>query len=634
MKKKGETKMKKVKRILCGVLALTLAVGIFAGCGKKEDANTEGKTVVEYWTSLATEEAVTVKKAIEWYNENNTDNIYIMFSNKPSNSFSELLNRTLTAGVEGPDIFSIGETGVKTMASFGETGVLENLQSYIDADPEGLNGMEPSALSCYRYDKTNMTVGEDAPLYALPTSMNTAVMSYNATVMKEQGVIIISVDEEDIDAFNNGAPDNYGKTKEDYGITWNVRPRGFDRWDGTTDRNYIKGTYSDDGVSFTANTAEWQCPVYENVNGEWQVQEKMVFNNCIAMSWDEVEDLGRILTGLNKKDGPNYYPANAEYAPSTDWGFYTRYWFAYGWSVGGAACKDSTGNGDWYFSLGEKNKYCLVYEKKGDTENLLTDDLVVDGNGRPVFVEVSKQGEYELQENQYFGKALPSQYQAFERFFYLQKPKAAGGLYIGPRQTTDIGGSTELAFFTSGRMAMFGHFETTMILSARKAIGDSFEWDIAPAPVYKEYDANGEVKNKGAEMFYSYANSAIAMWNNSPNKEAAYKVMKYLSSGKYQEFQADLGLKLSSVTKYNETNFVEANKEQAPKNAKLFAETLSLRFPDENTYFADPYWVTCWANPLNSTYRENTQTFSEFLSAYETTVNDELKKLKVNMGIQ
>ena len=110
--------------------------------------------------------------------------------------------------------------------------------------------------------------------------------------------------------------------------------------------------------------------------------------------------------------------------------------------------------------------------------------------------------------------------------------------------------------------------------------------------------------------------------------------MKYLSSGKYQEFQADLGLKLSSVTKYNETNFVEANKEQAPKNAKLFAETLSLRFPDENTYFADPYWVTCWANPLNSTNRENTQTFSEFLSAYETTVNDELKKLKVNMGIQ
>ena len=193
---------------------------------------------------------------------------------------------------------------------------------------------------------------------------------------------------------------------------------------------------------------------------------------------------------------------------------------------------------------------------------------------------------------------------------------------------------TELAFFTSGRMAMYGHFETSMVLSARKAIGDSFEWDIAPVPVYKSYGDNGELENKGAEMFYSISNTAVAMWNNSPRKEAAYKVMKYLSSGKYQEFQEDLGFRLSPVSSYNNKNFVEANKNQAPANIQLFAETLSMRFPDENTYFPDGYWVTHWCEPLNSTYREGTQTFDEFLDAYKSSTDEELKKLKVNLGIE
>ena len=627
--------MKKIKKIVAGVLAVTLIAGSLSACGKSnENSEREGKTVVEYWTSLAMEEVLSVQEAIDWYNENNTDNIYILFQNKPSGSFSELLNRTLTAGVKGPDLFSIGESGVKSMSSFGDTGVLEDITPYIENDPDGLSGIEVSTLSAYRYNRENMTVGDDAPLYALPISMNTAVMVYNATVMKEQGIIVVSVDAEDIDAFNNGEPDNYGKTKEDYGITWDIRPRGFDRWDGTTDRNYIKGVYSDDGVGFTQNTEEWVCPTYEKVDGAWKVQEKMVFNNRIAMNWDEVEDIGRILSGLNKKDGPNYYPADAEYAPSTDWGFYTRYWFAYGWGVGGAACKDTTGNGDWEFSLGEKKRYCLLYEKQGDTENQLTDKLVVDNNGRPIFVEASKAGDYQLEDKQYLSDPLPSQYQAFERFFYQQKPKSAGGLYIGPRQTMDIGGMTELAFFTSGRMAMYGHFETSMVLSARKAIGDSFEWDIAPVPVYKSYGDNGELENKGAEMFYSISNTAVAMWNNSPRKEAAYKVMKYLSSGKYQEFQEDLGLRLSPVSSYNNKNFVEANKNQAPANIQLFAETLSMRFPDENTYFPDGYWVTHWCEPLNSTYREGTQTFDEFLDAYKSSTDEELKKLKVNLGIE
>ncbi len=622
--------MRKTKKLIALAMSVLFAGSLLGACKDDTDPLAKGKTVVEYWRSSAMEQAIAVQNAVNWYNENNTDNVYIKYVNKPAASYGELLSRTLSAGVKGPDLFNVSDSGVKSYASFTGGGVLENLQGYIDADPDGLSGIEPAALSCFRYGADKMTVNASDPLYALPLGASTAVLAYNATAMKNQGIIIVSVDEENIRAFNDGAPDNYGNTKEDYGITWDIRPRGFDRWDGTTDRNYIKGTYSADGKTFIANSEEWTLPEY---GSDGKIAEKMVFNNRIAMSWDEVEDVGRIMTGLNKNRGPNYYPSGCKYRPSTDWGFYTRYWFAYGWGVGGAACKDSTGNGDWEFSLGETNRYCLLYDQSGAKADMETDSPAVDGNGRPIFVKENEVASYEKKDNQYFSEPLPSQFQAFERFFYQQKPKEYGGLYIGPRQTSDIGGSTELAFFTTGRMCMYGHFETSMILSARKAIGDSFEWDVAPAPVYKTYNEDGTIENKGAEVFYTYLPSGIAMWNNSPRKEAAYKVMKYFSSGKYQEFICDTGYTLSSVAKYNYNNFVKANENQQPKNVKLFADTLPKRFQDERTYFPDPYWVTYWAEPLNSQYRENNLSFEKFLETYTDGTNAELRKLKEELGL-
>lgn len=620
--------MKNLKRLVCLGIASVFAA-LCCGC-QKQDSATAGKKIVEYWTSVATEEAVTVKQAIQWYNENNTDNIYISYVNKPTGGFDDNLNRTLTAGVKGPDIFTISEMGIKAKSSFGDVGVLENLQPYIDADPDGLSGIYPSALSGYRYNKQKMTVGDSDPLYALPTSMNTSLLAYNATALKNQGITIISLDAEDIDDFNNnGGKDNYGKTKEEYGIKGNVRARGFDRWDGfSVDNNYIKGYYGEDGKTFIDNEKAWELPEYDE-NGK--VKEQMIFNNRIAMSWDEAEDLGRIMT---KYSGSGYYPAGTTYAPSTDWGYYTRYWFMYGWSIGGATCKYDESDGNWKFTVGETAKYCALMKKTGEEKDLLKDENVKDGNGRPIFVDASKISGYSLGEGEYFTKPMPSQYQAFNRFFYLQKPKNVGGLYIGPRQSSDIGGSTELAFFTSGRICMYGQFETSNILSARKAIGDRFEWDVAPAVVYKAYDENGNLVNKGAEVSYTYQNQAVAMWNNSDEKEASYKVIKYLASGEYQRFQSELGLRLSPVESYNRAYFIKSNVDggKAPKNVGMFVDTLPMRFPDENTFFPDAAWATAWSQPLNSIYRENSATLDEFLAEYTDKINRELRVLKENVA--
>ena len=621
--------MKTFGRIAAGFLVILAACVPAVGCGGGSDYG--GRTVVEYWASLAAEEAVQMQESVNWYNENNTDNIYLLFQNKVS-GYESALDRTLTAGVRGPDLFSVSASSVKTKASYGTTGVLEDLQPYIDSDPDGLSGLAPASLIPYRYNKNTMTINDNDPLYALPVTTNTAVLAYNATALKDQGVIVISVDAEDINAFNAGAPDNTGKTKEDYGITWDVRARGFDRWDGTTDRNYIKGTYGADGKTFVPNPEAWTLPEF---GADGKVAEKMVFNNRIAMSWDEVEDIGRLMTA-NATSG--YYDNSSPNKPTTQWGFFTRYWFAYGWGVGGATIKDPTGEGDWSFSLGETTRYCLLYRQTGDTRNLAVDEMVCHENGRPVFVAESEVASYPLEEGQYFTDPLPSQYQAFDRFFHQQKRPEYGGLYIGPRQTSDVGGGqqTELAFFQTERVCMYGHFETAMLNSASRAIGTRFEWDIAPAPVYKEYDAAGNLVNKGAEIFYSYDMAGVAMWNNSDVKPEAYKVMKYLATGKHQEFITSTGLRLSAVTEYNYDYFLSANEanDLMPDNAVLFADTMPYRYPDEGVFFPDNYWNTVWAEPMNSTYREGNYTFEEFLSRYTDTVNGELAALKRELGIE
>ena len=35
----------------------------------------------------------------------------------------------------------------------------------------------------------------------------------------------------------------------------------------------------------------------------------------------------------------------------TDYGYFTEWWFNYGWSVGGDCLTDLSGEGDWNFSL-------------------------------------------------------------------------------------------------------------------------------------------------------------------------------------------------------------------------------------------------------------------------------------------
>ncbi len=544
------------------------------------------------------EEAAVVQSAIDWYNANDgvRDGIKIEGQAKPGNSYVDYIER-LDGAATGPDVFLVGDRYIKRWSS--RMPLLENLQPYIDNDPTiDMSNMWASAVWRNKYDPVNNTSNNDDDMYALPRDLSPTSIYYNQTVFERHGIACISVDEEDIDAFNNGAPDRNGKTKSDYGLDGvKILPKGFYR-DNPYDREY--------GIGLEGG---WVAPNYKT-NGT--INEVIYFNNRIAMSWDEVEDLGMIFT---RKYNSQLSDAD------TKWGYYTEWWFSYGWGVGGDCLEDTTGNGDWTFTLGDKTKKKLLYNADG---SYATDDM-----GKAIFVKESEWSSYPLSAGQYLGKELPTQYDAFKRFYDLGRPIEYGGLEIAMRQRADISTSSADTFFINGDVAMLVQ-PSTAISNFRKTIGNKFTWDIAPLPIYKEYEdmystTSAKVVNQGIQIGHS-AETSVGVWTGSKNKDAAYKVVKYFSTGHAQTLQAQAGYFLPNDIDLAKTTYVNAN--ATPKNIQILTEIATLQQPADWWYMTDNKWIDVWATPLNTEYRESAKTVDEFFSAYTDAANAELAKYK------
>ncbi len=573
--------MKKFAKISAVALACGMSLGMFAGCG---DPLKKGKTEVVFWYYADEEEAETVEAIVDWYNHNNTDGIYIEDQPKPGGSYVSLAERALDSS-RAPDVFYIGDRYLKRWA---KRGYLEDITSYVAQSEIDYSDMWTSAQYRWRYDPVKNTNNMDDPIYGLPRDMNSTALYYNASVMERQGIKIISVDEEDMDAFNAGGADRNGNTKASLGIDMTVPAKGFYRDQHYRNGNFTKPAYGLDG----------------------KVTETMIFNNRIAMSWDEVEDLAMILT--------RSYNAGLDAQKDTQWGYYTEWWFNYGWGVGGDCAVDTTGNGDWEFALGDKTHKRIVYNEDG---SYATDD-----HGRVKFV---KDGEEDsLADGQYAGGVLPSQYEAFERFIKLGKPVEYGGIGVAPRVKADIGLSSSTSFFTTGKVAMLVE-ESGKAFSFRKGI-KNFEWDIAPLPVYKEYERdNVTVKTKGLEIGHS-GSTGLGVWSKSKVKDEAFKVIDYLATGYAQTLIAQNGYRIPNSMTLTESEYIAKNvaSGNSPKNIDLFAKAATTSRPADWWYMPDNLWIDTWATPLNTQYRENDKSVQEFFDAYTDATNQVLINYK------
>ena len=605
-----------MKKILCVIIAAVLFSVPLFGCGGGSNSN------VKFWVYGDESELEIYTIMTEEFNETygKENGIKVDISTKPPGNYESLI-QTVSTSKSGPDVFLCIEDNFKKWVNMG---FLTDMTQYLDAVNDiDVSDVYATTVDRLRYDRENNTANSDDPLYGSPLDTKPSALYYNESMFEKAGIIVISVDEENLDAWNAGeVADNRGKTRADYeaehpelkGVT-------------VPNKGYYRSIYP-----YTVDVG-WTYP---------DENEVLVFNNCIAMNWDEIEDLAMLFT-------PSYNTsAAAEFG--TDFGYFTEWWFNYGWSVGGDCLTDLSGNGDWNFSLLDYTPNFMVtgesymgaytgktYTKGETLEHLDKFDIPAgelmtpdnEGgytyNGQKIGI---RQSVTEAAENGTL-TALPSTREAFTRYLKLGAEKTAdiegeGGLAISPNPLT-FSTRTRMNYFYSGKMAMLVDYSSYMATVSEQAEERGFKWDIAPLAVYKEYvdplDPNCDETVVVGKTAGQSNSKAMVSRENSQNKESAAKFIKWMASKAGQTIRAENGHFPNQKELISRVVFPG----YAPANVKAFSEALEFQGAGDWWYMADYEWINVWAVPLNSEVRNGKMTYDAWRADAVNDTNERLK---------
>ena len=620
--------MKKNKfiKFVALVIVTVMFCGIFSAC--EAGGSFGGNTELSFWVYGDKEELALYKSMTDEFNNTygKEQKIHVNISQKPTGGYADQVKLYATSR-SGPDVFFVYEDVFKSWVNMG---ILADMTEYIDAAAQkiDISDIYETVVSRMRCEVSTNTSNPDDPLYGLPLDTKPTALYYNESFFKELGIIVISVDEEDMDKWNkNEIPDKRGQYKRDFeklnlnGI--NVPKKGYYR-------SEYPYAYTDD------NWSKWEKP---------SDTEILVFNNRIALNWDELEDLARLFT-------PKYNDAAEDLVGSDGYGFFTEWWFNYGWSVGGDCLMDLSGSGNWNFSLldytanfivAEGNTYVGEYSgttyKSGETltlqdklalnkgKYLVADDVggyhekdsasaelsseELSGNGalriRQTVTEAAKSGVL---------NELPSTREAFTRYLKLgAKTNASiegeGGLDISPNPIV-FSSRTRTNYFYSGKLAMLVEYSAYMSAISEQMDAHSWEWDVAPLAVYKQYEDPTDpdcdtVVAKGKVAGHSNSKAMVSR-EKSNNKEEAAEFMAWMASRNGQTIAAQNGFFTNQLDLVDDIQF----KGYAPKNVQVFGEAMSYEGPGDWWYMKDFEWINIWAVPLNSNVRNGLMTYSEW----------------------
>ncbi len=610
----------KKSRFLCLLLSLVLAlaVGLTAcggGGGGGDDSSSSSfssssqssggggrpggsKTQITFWGNGDDNEKAVFTKLKDDFNASQNE-VTVVYTHQPDLT-GALSNRLGTS--EAPDVFYVGDGDYK---KYVENNYIADITDYINASEEiDVDDMWPSIKGRYLYNVETHRGGDDAgqggKWYALPKDIGPTVLYYNADMLQQAGVTVISVAAEDLAAFNNGAPDAKGRTKTQYGITTEVKEMGY----------FVAGS-------------------------------KGFFNNQIAMSWDEVRELAIRVSQACSTSSKKVY------------GYHTEWWFAYGWSVGGDCIQyiDATGTSDaslydgsgfYDFTLVDDTKNFIVAEGAGELEINGT----VYGEGEIISYQDKLDNEYELagltskassaiynEDVEYYSDQgdlleLPSQREAFVEFVKLSTKKTVQidggyGYEVCPAPSALGGDGAKTENFTSGNLCMLvdGRWNVTNFRDNKIV---SFDWDVAPLPIYKEYDSNGDITVQGVTAGHSGSvGLAINQYASAAKKAAAWKFVEYLGGPVGQTAQSLTGFAIPSQMSIamDETNGVFLNQKDnsgnllRPLNAKIFIDAAMHEHEGDWAYLkTGSAWIDAWAGSLNGDVRNGTMSFAQFLN--------------------
>lgn len=364
-----------------------------------------------------------------------------------------------------------------------------------------------------------------------------------------------------------------------------------------------------------------------------------VFNNKIPMNWQECIDLSKRL--MNYNEGK--------------YGFFSEWWFNYGWSVGGNCVQyvettDSNYNdGRYKFTLNDPTKNYIV--KKGASS--------VTVNGKTYKEGETLEYQDKIDTNDVFGSSipgikkevldlvsqgkldeLPSQREAFTEFVRLSQKStvvvdnvsgvypsvsdfygadANGDIYgyaITPNPTT-ISADGKTGYFTSGKVSMLVNTMSS-VKQVRANMKD--EWDVCPVLQYKEYSQDGKsVLVRGKQAAHS-GSVGIAVNAKSQVKDAAYCFAEFIASAQGQAIQAEEGFAIP-IQKSVANSDVFLNAASSPENIEVFIDACEYETAGDWWLLSDSKWIDDWANLLNGDVRNGVMLLSDFYlsSVYKAT---------------
>ena len=606
---------------MAGIMTATCASALVACGGGGNDGDFDGGdyrpnengTTIEFWGYGDEAEVRVFGEIVEEFEATvgKENKIEVNYIPQPAGSYSSQAAMALSSS-RTPDVVYVEDSLVKAWAAAdylepltGGKTTYPGLQEDFLADGK----IWEQGIQRYRYDVDSATVTDDATLWALPKDIGPTVIYYNVNYMEQLDIEIISVPEDKLEEFNAGTyVDGTGQTKDQHGITGTVGERGY-----------------------------------------FRLGDKWYFNNRVPMSWDETTALARLMQ-------EEITPANG----ASMHGFFTEWWFSYGWSVGGDCVEyvtDSDKDGYYDFTLNDKTPNYIVAD---DAQPFTVNGHTYQPGEIISYRDKFKEGTFDNVSNANVdaGEAvdaqirdeiknavgtqlnkLPSQYDAFLEFCSLTvatndtvgkmadgvtDKKGAGKVSMG---ATSLGTQQAEDLFAAGTIGMFvdGRWETTFLRTSNMAKGS---WDVAPLPVYKEYDKNdnynGEAKVTVHGIRAGHSGSVgLAIAAGSDKKAAAWMFLRYVAGEAGQTSQAEAGFCIpNQIALANSDVFLQSD--QDPKNSIVFVEAAAVETPGDWWYLPDGDWITDWANDLNYEVREGKMTLDKLWENNATKTQNEL----------
>ena len=625
----------KLKKILCGSIAAIVATATMAGCGDKGGKSSD----LSFWVYGDQAELVMYNAMVEQFNSTygKSHNITVHISQKPVNGYSQQIQLYSTSN-SGPDVFFVYDDNIKNWIN---QGLMADVTSEIAAVKDiDISDIPEATMSRLHYDINNNTSNPNDPLYGVPLDTKPSAIYYNESFFKAMGIITISVDEENLDKWNKGEiADNAGIWKKDIA-----------KLNGVTVP--AKGYYRSETPYYNGSLDGWTAPTSDEI---------LVFNNRIAMNWDELEDLSMLFT-------PSYNSAvknmnvNGSKFTACEYGFFTEWWFNYGWSVGGDCLTDLTGTGEWNFSLLDYTPNYVVADGKnyigeysGNTykagETLSLQDklelpkgkyLVPDNDGGYCVKDsasanlssedkpVSTRATVKTASEDGVLNELPSTREAFTRYLKLGAERSAdiegeGGYDISPNPNV-FSTRQRSNYFYSGKMAMLCEYSSYMSTISQQFKDKGWTFDLAPVCIYKEYEDPSDpdcdtVVARGKEAGQSTTKS-LGIRKKSAKKDKAAEFICWMASKEGQKISAEHGGFPNQGELVSEIKFTEG---VAPKNVNAFSDAMTFQRAGDWWYMKDYEWILVWSTTLNSNVRNGKQTYADWKSTAIQLTNERLK---------